>query len=411
MLAQSSAVSLANQLTATAVVLPFICIAVGGSPLAASLIYPAATLTYLVGTLVAPILHSTGPIRLLLAATALFAGLITAGDALGGHLAGSSMEYVFVVAAALLGLLGGLASVWSVDAMATSLLPHHHGALPVLQSAISAAVVLMITVLQLAVFGEADALSSHLTLLWAGAVAFTVAVPFSLMIVAPPVDNRDRTTLGQVLRIGWRQLRGHRWFVRFLLVQTCFVSVTLGTAFFSAHGAALHGDAVGNLHLIVAFTAIGLVTYAVAWSRARQAATVRGLYLFAGALTIVAALLCIAADEWVIPAENWLFGIILAIAAVAAQVVYTGQRVWLLRSVTEHRSVNIAFSQLLIGVVATVVALVFGELARLRDEVWPVYFVLGLTVLALATVRAIPTVKLAAGRHRADPRPGPAGLR
>lgn len=38
LLGQASAVSLANQLTATAVVLPYICIAVGGSPLIAAML-------------------------------------------------------------------------------------------------------------------------------------------------------------------------------------------------------------------------------------------------------------------------------------------------------------------------------------------------------------------------------------
>ncbi|WP_395727524.1 hypothetical protein [Nakamurella sp.] len=55
LLGQASAVSLANQLSATAVVLPYIGIAVGGSPLVAALLYPIGTFAALQGTLSAPV--------------------------------------------------------------------------------------------------------------------------------------------------------------------------------------------------------------------------------------------------------------------------------------------------------------------------------------------------------------------
>lgn len=44
-----------------------------------------------------------------------------------------------------------------------------------------------------------------------------------------------------------------------LLVQICFLTVTLGMTFFTARGAAMHGSSGGSLHIVVMFTAGGLV--------------------------------------------------------------------------------------------------------------------------------------------------------
>ena len=53
-LGQSAAVSVGSQLTAPTAVLPFICIALGGSPIAAVMIFPVCSLAVVIGNLSAP---------------------------------------------------------------------------------------------------------------------------------------------------------------------------------------------------------------------------------------------------------------------------------------------------------------------------------------------------------------------
>lgn len=396
LLGQASAVSLANQLTATAVVLPYICIAVGGSPLIAAMLYPIGTFCALLGTLSAPVLTARRSNPFILTVGAVIAAAVTAGNALGSDLLGSPIAVVFLVTTAVLGFLGGLAAVSAVDLMSTSLLQAQVGRVSVLQTAISATLVLVVTAAELLFFKHTSALQSHIALLWMGAIAFAMAIPFILLVVPAPNPSRVRgPTLRQVIPLGVSQVREHRWLRTFLLVQTCFISLTLGTAFFSAHAAALHGNVVGHLHLIVAFTATGLIVYGFVWARTRSIATVRGMHVLAGGLIVAAALFAIAADTWDLPYEEWLFGVILALAAVASQVISTAKRVWLLRYVGgEHRAITIGFAQLVTSLASTLTALVLGVVAHLQGVVWPVYLLLALTLAALGTVRLIPSIRL-----------------
>ena len=396
MLGQATAVSLANQLTATTVVLPYICIAVGGSPLVAALLYPIGTFTSLLGTLSAPVLTNRRSNRFILAYGAVVAAVLTASNALGAELLHSPVAVVFMLTTAILGFLGGLAGVSVVDLMSVSLQPRQIGRVSVLQTAISALLVLIVTGAELLIFRHTSALQSHIALLWMGALAFAMAIPFVLLVVpAPEASKLHGPRLKQVIPLGIQQTREHPWMRRFLLIQTCFISLTLGTAFFSAHAAALHSDVVGHLHLIVSVTAGGLIVYGFVWSRTRRMATVRGMYTLAGALIVLAALLAVAADIWDVPYELWMFGVILALAAVGSQLISTAKRVWLLRYVSgENRSIMIGFTQLVTSLGSTLVALVLGIVAHLQGVVWPVYLLLGLAIAALTTVRLIPAIRL-----------------
>lgn len=391
-LGQSAAVSVGSQLTAPTAVLPFICIALGGSPIAAFMIFPVYSLAVVVGNLSAPAAVSRIRSRpsTLLAAAAVATAAITAIAALGA-LFGPAAEFVFVGAAAAWGLLSGAASVLSLDIATSALRTRDLGWVSVLQGATAGVLVLTITAADLVLVSRPDTVSAHVTLVWLGALFFAAAAPFCLRIVCPLADRaRVRATLKGALMTGARYHREEPGLRVLLLVQICFLTVTLGMTFFTAHGAAMHGSSGGSLHIVVMFTAGGLVGYAFLLPLIRTKATLRGLHVAAAVIVLCAGMLCITTDVLDLPPENPAFGCIFALAAFAARMLSTARQMWFERAVTHDRATVIGFNQLVVGIGSLVLAFVLGVLGHVHGVIWPVAVVVALTVAALGTIRLIP---------------------
>ena len=393
--AEGIAANTAGQLSNAAVVLPFICVALGGPILAAALIYPAYVVFNLVGTLVSPaLLDPRRTSKLILTACAIAGAVVTVVNALGAEFLGSTMATAFVATAAALGFLFGLSAVCFVDVVADALHQHEHARLWIFQNAGSAAVVLIITTVDLLLFGGADTADGHLRLLWLAAGAMVVAAVCCGLIVLESHAPRPRISFRSSLHTGIALLRRRGWFRRFLLVQSLFLTTSLGTAFYSAHSATEHGNTSGSLHVIVACTAGGLVLFAVVWHRLRHRLGLRAMYTLAGGLGLAAAALTIVADRLDEPDAPWLYGIIMALAAVAALAVSSSRTVWMLRRATSERLVVISFSQLVVGVISAPIAGLLAVLAQIHGTIVPIVCVAVLNVLALAAIRWVPRMSL-----------------
>jgi hypothetical protein len=240
-------------------VLPFIAVALGGPLLAATLIYPIFALANLVGAVATPEILARGRSSKFMLTVAVSGGAVfTAANALGVQLLGETMTVAFIGTAAALGFLAGVSAVCFLDVVGGVLVPAEQSRLPVLQSSISAVLVLTITLVDSWAFDDGARPSSHVRLLWFGAGALLVAAVSCLLIEATP-RPRERIRLRDMLRREAQLVRDMPWLRPCLLVQTVFLTVSLGSAFYSAHGATMHGDVGGNLHLIVAMSSLGLL--------------------------------------------------------------------------------------------------------------------------------------------------------
>ncbi len=322
------------------------------------------------------------------------AAVFTAANALGSSVLGERMATGFVATAAALGFLGGVSTVCFFDVVAGALVPGQQSRLPVLQSSLAAVLVLTITTVDQWVFGSGGGSSDHIRLLWLGAVALLVAALSCLFLPAATSARPGHARLVDTLARGFALTRSTRWLRRYLVVQTLFLSVSLGSAFFSAHGATLHGSVGGSLHLIVAVSSVGLLVFAVVWIPLRPHITLRGMYWLAGGLAFTAAALCVVADAFHLTAAVWLYGIVLALAAVSALAVSTAKQVWLLRRAGEDRLLIISFSQVVIGIASAIIAAGLAALAHIQGAIWPVYVVLALDLLAMTMIRWAPQLRM-----------------
>ena len=394
--AEGVASNLASQLTAAAVVLPFIAVALGGPLLAATLIYPVFTLANLTGAVMTPRILSSGrSSKTMLAVAVAGLAVLTAANAVGSAVLGEGMATGFVATAAAIGFLAGVSTVCFLDVVAGALQPGQQSRLPVLQSSLGAALVLLVTFLDRWIFGSEGGASDHIRLLWLGALALLVAAGTCLLLQAAPRPKPTAMRLRGGLRRGFALARRTPWLRRYLLVQTLFLTVSLGSAFYSAHGATMHGGVGGSLHLIVAVSSVGLLVFAVVWAPLRPRITLRGMYWLAGGLAFLAASLCIVAEMFRLTSAPWIYGIVLAMAAVSALAVSTAKQVWLLRNAGDDRLLIISFSQMVVGVASALIAGGLAALAHVQGAIWPVWLVLVLDVLAMTMIRWAPRLRMA----------------
>jgi hypothetical protein len=392
---ESVATNLANQLTAAAVVLPFIAVALGGPILAAALIYPVFTLANLAGAVATPsILASGRSSKAMLSVAVAAAAVFTVANAVGSQILGEQMATGFVATAAALGFVAGVSTVCFLDVVAGALAPSEQSRLPVLQSSIAGALVLTVTALDRLAFGDDDGPTAHVRLLWLGAAAMLIGALSCLLIQSAPRATASRMGLVDMLRRGLTLTRQNLWLRRYLLVQTLFLTVSLGSAFYSAHGATIHGATGGSLHLIVAVSSVGLLVFAVAWVPLRPHMGLRGLYWLAAALGLLSASLCILADVFRLASAPWIYGLILGAAAMSALAISTAKQVWLLRNARNDRVVIISFSQLVIGIASALIAAALAALAHVQGAIWPVYVVLLLDLVAMTMIRWAPSMRM-----------------
>ena len=138
-----------------------------------------------------------------------------------------------------------------------------------------------------------------------------------------------------------------------------FLSIALGTSFYSVHGATLHGQKSEALHYIVAVTAIGSLLFTALWTLSRHKATIRGLLLTAAALGVFAAVAALIADYSGAQALPILSGVVIVFAAAGAAATSSTRSTWMYHNLGQEDDTEvIIFCQVVLGVSATGVGLV-----------------------------------------------------
>ena len=393
---ESVSFGVANHLTAAAVVLPFICVAFGGSAFAAALIFPTYIAANLLGAVVAPRVLGLRPVARSLALILALIATVFAITGVGILVVGPEWLNALWVVAAVVGLLSGVASIAVVEVMSSSLASSEKSALGVVQSTGGAVLTLAITVVLGVFFLDPNGRDAHIALLWVGITAMIVAA-LSLLRIRPTGSGpaTRNKPVGILTALRSRPDRKNPWVRQFLITQVLFLSIALGTSFYSVHGATLHGQKSEALHYIVAVTAIGSLLFTALWTLSRHKATIRGLLLTAAALGVCAAVAALIADYSGAQALPILSGIVIVFAAAGAAATSSTRSTWMYHNLGEEDDTEvIIFCQVVLGLSATAVGLLFSMLARL-DAVAPAWVMLILSGYALIHARRGPSVRIA----------------
>lgn len=392
---ESIAYALASQLTAAAVVLPFVCIAFGGTPFAAALIYPVYTATGLLGAIYAPHVLGRMPVARALALLLALTAIVFATTATGIALLEPGWLNGLWAVAGVLGLLSGMSSIAVVHVMASSLEQPQRATLSIAQSTGGAILTLAVTAVLALLFLDPNGKSGHLALLWAGAAAIGVAA-LALLPVGPLGAKRvEIARVGIVAAIRSRPDKAYPWVRQFLTAQALFLSISLATSFYSTHGAVLHGQKIGSLHTIVAVTALGSLAFSALWTLTRKRATIRGLMFTAANLGVFSAVMALIGDYGGGAALPVVSGLVIALSAAGGLATSSTRSSWMYQNLgSAGDTAVIVFCQVVMGVVATIVGLIFSTFAHV-DSVIPTWGMLALSCSAMVHALRLPRVRVA----------------
>jgi len=398
---ESVSFGVANHLTAAAVVLPFICVAFGGSAFAAALIFPIFTAATLLGAVMAPRVLGLRPVARSLALILALIAIVFAITGVGILVVSPEWLNALWIVAAVVGLLSGIASIAVVEVMSSSLATSEKAALSVVQSTGGAVLTLVITIVLGLFFLDPNGRDAHIALLWIGITAMLVA-SLSLLRIRPNGSGAaiEQHSISILDALRSRPDRKHPWVREFLITQVLFLSIALGTSFYSVHGATLHGQKSEALHYIVAVTAVGSLLFTALWTLSRHKATIRGLLLTAAVLGVFAAVAALIADYSGAEALPILSGVVIVFAAAGGAATSSTRSTWMYHNLGHENDIEIIiFCQIVLGVTATLVGLGLSLLARL-DTVAPAWVMLILSGYALFHARKGPPVRIL------DTRPG-----
>jgi MFS family permease len=168
-----------------------------------------------------------------------------------------------------------------------------------------------------------------------------------------------------------------------LIGQVLFLSVTLATTFYSIHAASLHGEKSGSISVFVVASSLGGVVGAPLWSWLLDKG-VRLVFILGGLSTMSAAILAL-----IIEYVNGLQFVLLhapvfLLATLGYQAVTQGRHVYVVNMTTdEERPFLISISQTLLAALSIGVAVLFGVLAQVNGEVWPLVAILAMNTVAV----------------------------
>jgi MFS family permease len=388
LLGNGSFVALANRVSDPHLVLTFL-YSMLGAPLAfAGLIVPMNNIGGLVGrALAAPLISKARFSKQYMAYGSLAAGISLIALAIFVPIFHSTaVAMIFLLVAGTIGLSQGLGSVAFGDLLGRALPQERRGPLLFSQNAVGGVLAVAAASATILLFKDAKPLDSHITLIWISAVVLVLAFVFSLLVQEPP-PNRDadsgaRGVTSEIHR-AFTLVGQAPWFRRFLIGQVLFLSVTLATTFYSIHAASLHGEKSGSISVFVVASSLGGVVGAPLWSWLLDKG-VRLVFILGGLSTMSAAILAL-----IIEYVNGLQFVLLhapvfLLATLGYQAVTQGRHVYVVNMTTdEERPFLISISQTLLAALSIGVAVLFGVLAQVNGEVWPLVAILAMNTVAV----------------------------
>lgn len=382
LLAQGALYTAGVQLSNVSVVLPFVC-AQGGCAWVAGLLFPAFSVGTIVGNSTAPaILHwSRGIKHLVVAAAALMMAVLVGCNAVVAS-AERPAGALFLITTCAIGVMAGLSSVAFSDVVCTALPGAARGRLLLTQGAAGSVLATATTIVVAPLIFHDGSPACRVHVLWLGAAVLAVAAIVALFLrrttsAAPVVE--PGTTLLKTYRVGLDIARTQPWFRRYALTHLLFVPILLGTTFHTLRAA--DGDV--TLRVLVVTSSVGLVAGSVLWRSVSRKFGVRGMLLGSAALSSIAALDSTVSEFLRATANTWLQIVIILLATMAGQAVFTAAISWIGAFADErHRATLIGFAAAMVATTSAAVGVFLSTVAQLETAGWPVVAMLGLNVAA-----------------------------
>jgi MFS family permease len=382
------------QLSNVSVVLPFIA-AEQGIFWAAGLLYPAYSLGAIFGNSMSPFIleRSRHHKHLVVSATSLTMATLIVCNAIVA-MSGIGIAGMFLATSLAIGVANGISKVASSEVVSSKLTEVRRGDLLLTQGATGALLAIACTLMLLPLIDGRDPFTCHVDLLWLGALVLAAAAITSVFV--GPVHPRSARTprrLRDTYLEGLTVARTHRWFRRYVATQLLFVPIGLGATFYSLHAAQQHGHQPGSLHVLVIATSVGLIIGSFLWRIVyRSRFGVRAMLLISALLGSAAALICISAqalDTW---SQVWVHGIVILLATLANQAIFTAAISWVnLYAAEHHRATLLGFGAMMVAVETALLGAVLGGIAQQATAIWPVVILLLLNLTAVGASLRAPT--------------------
>ncbi len=390
LLAQGGSYGLAGKLASTNIVLPFLCAALGGSLVVAGLLVPLGILGTLVGYTLGPsLLASRLPSRTVMALTTLAtAALLFALATMGLFLRDSrlAVNVTFLAVGLGTGLLSGIGSIAFTNVLASAVPRDRRRRLLFTQAALGGAVASVVAVVSAWMFAGRDPIVGHLALEWFAGGFLVVSAVCTLLVSVEHVPAKPVARRGLVatLRTGAQAAQRYPWLRAYLVRQILFLSVTLGTTFFSIRVAALHGSVPGSLAVIIAVTSLALVVGAVLWERVLTRAGFRGMLVGGTICSGLAAAGAVTVERLGLVGSPFVHALFILLATLAADAITVAKSAFLVEHARPEELPEVsAFTQLTIGVASAVLAVAIASLAQVHGTVWPPMILLALNIVAV----------------------------
>jgi MFS family permease len=401
LLGNGSFVDLAKQLSNPQVVLPFL-YSVLGAPLAfAGLIVPMNKVGDLFGRAVsAPLISKARFSKRYMAFGSLVVGIFLMALAIFVQIIQpNAVAVIFLLVAGAIGVGQGLSNVAFQNVLGHAIPQERRGRLLFTQTAVGGALAIAAASATIPLFKNAKPLDSHITLVWISAVVLVLAFVFSLLVREAPA-NTDASSgargFTSEIHRAFTLVGQAPWFRRFLVVQVLFLSVALATTFYSIHAASLHGEKSGSLSVFVIASSLGFVVGGPLWSWVLDKG-VRPVFILGGLATMSAAILALIIEYVASLQSVLLHAPVFLLATLGYQAVTQGRQIYVVNMTTdEERPFFISISQTLLQALSIGVAALFGVLAHVNGEAWPLLVILAMNTIAVLYVFALPSVEEAA---------------
>jgi hypothetical protein len=305
----------------------------------------------------------------------------------------NAVVVIFLLVAGIAGVSQGLSSVAFQDVLGRTLPQERRGPLLFTQTAVGGALAIAAAWGTMRLFKDAKPLDSHMTLIWISAVVLVLSFVFSLLVREPPA-NTDAGSGARGFTAQFHRaftLAGQApWFRRFLVAEVLFLSVALATTFYSIHAASLHGGKTGSLSAFVIASSLGLVVGGPLWSWV-VGKGFRPVFILGGLASMSAAILALIIEDVAGLQSVLLHAPVFLLATLGYQAVTQGRQVYLVNMTTEEeRPFFISITQTLLGALSIGVAALFGVLAQVKGEAWPLLAILAMNAIAVLYVFALP---------------------
>lgn len=393
-LVQGVIVGVSFQLTSPQLVLPFLYLAVGAPLYLAGLILPIVQVSRLIAQLASAPLFSGDALRKWYMAL----GLVTMALALAIVGLASTrpgavwLAALFLFVAAVVGIAQGVSSLANQDLIGRILPAHRRNAIFFTQAGLAGLFTAAIALISQRDLATATALERHLELLWVGIGLAVMAAVATLLIrevrrlVEAESQRQDRSApsggvVGGMLAQLKTALR-RPWFRRFLTARVLFLSILFSMPFYALHGAALHGQDHRSLGVLLIATSVGYVLGGILWRRIIEV-SLSTVLICAPLVACAAGVLAVVID--LVPAAQnlWLHSVVFVLISMATQGISNAQSLYLVGFTTDdERPYYLAMSNAVVAAIGAVVSFGFGVLAHIQGVIWPIWFIVGLNVLA-----------------------------